>query len=249
LRKYLIAGNWKMNLLRDSSVALIHSLADQLSESTNVEVAVCPPSVYLHDVGAALRGTSIGLGAQNMHAAESGAFTGEISGSMLTDLGCQYVILGHSERRQLFGETDASVNEKSKVAFEHKLIPIVCVGETLEERESGTTAQVVETQVRGSLANLTKEQAAQVVVAYEPVWAIGTGLVATPADVDAIHTAMRTALVERFAEAGDAIALLYGGSVKPGNAAELLALANVNGALVGGASLKSEDFLGIVEAA
>lgn len=249
MRKYLIAGNWKMNLLRDSSVALIHELADQLSESANVEAAVCPPSVYLHDVGAALRGTSIGLGAQNMHAAESGAYTGEISGSMLTDLGCKYVILGHSERRQLFGETDASVNEKTKVAFEHKLIPIVCVGETLEERESGTTAQVVETQVRGSLAGLTNEQAGQVVVAYEPVWAIGTGKTASPEQAEEVHAQIRGLLADMFDESvADAIRIQYGGSVKPDNAAELMGQKNIDGALVGGASLKADSFAAIIAA-
>ncbi|MFK7735896.1 MAG: triose-phosphate isomerase [Pirellulaceae bacterium] len=249
MRKYLIAGNWKMNLLRDSSVALIHGLADQLSESTNVEVAVCPPSVYLHDVGAALRGTSIGLGAQNMHAAESGAFTGEISGSMLTDLGCQYVILGHSERRQLFGETDAGVNEKTKVAFEHKLIPIVCVGETLEQREAGTTAQVVETQVRGSLADLTNEQAAKVVVAYEPVWAIGTGKTASPEQAEEVHAQIRGLLADMFDQTvADSIRIQYGGSVKPDNAAELLGQKNIDGALVGGASLKADGFAAIIAA-
>ena len=169
MRKPFIAGNWKMNLTRTSSVALVHGLQDALPTDGQVEVAVCPPAVYLHDVGAALRGSSIGLGAQNMHFEKEGAFTGEVSADMLKDLGCRYVILGHSERRQYFGETDAIVNQKTVVALASGLVPIVCVGETLEEREAGQTEQVVKTQINGSLASLTAEQAGGLVIAYEPV--------------------------------------------------------------------------------
>lgn len=250
MRKYLIAGNWKMNLLRNSSVALTHGLLDALTPSEQVEVAVCPPAVYLHDVGAALRGSQIALGAQNMHAAEEGAFTGEVSGAMLKDLDCRYVILGHSERRQLFGETDGDVNAKITAAFTSGLIPIVCVGETLEQREAGTTAEVIASQVRGSLAGLSSEQGGQLVIAYEPVWAIGTGKTATPEQAEEVHAQIRSLLTELFGDtAADGIRIQYGGSVKPDNAQELLGKPNIDGALVGGASLKADSFAAIVAAA
>lgn len=250
MRKYLIAGNWKMNLLRDSSVALVHSLLDSLTPQDTVEVAVCPPAVYLHDVGAALRGSHVALGAQNMSAAESGAYTGEVSGSMLCDLDCRYVILGHSERRQLFGETDALVNEKIQAAFQNKLLPIVCVGETLEQREANETAAVIKSQVNGSLAGLTPEQGSQLVIAYEPVWAIGTGKTATPEQAEEVHAQIRGLLAEQFGqEIADAIRIQYGGSVKPDNAEELLGQNNIDGALVGGASLKADSFAAIIAAA
>lgn len=248
MRTPFIAGNWKMNLLRDSSVALIHGLLDAVGEN-KVDVAVCPPSVYLHDVGAALSGSGIALGAQNMSDKADGAYTGEVSAAMLGDLGCKYVILGHSERRQLFGETDASVNEKLSAALSGKLIPIVCVGETLDEREGGTTADVIATQVRGSLAGLTKEQASTLVVAYEPVWAIGTGKTASPEQAEEVHAQIRGLLTELFGEVAETIRIQYGGSVKPDNAAELLGKPNIDGALVGGASLKADSFAAIVAAA
>lgn len=249
MRKYLIAGNWKMNLLRDSSVALIHEVLDVLVPNEKVEVAVCPPAVYLHDVGAALRGSHVALGAQNMHHEASGAFTGEVSGPMLKDLGCQYVILGHSERRQLFGETDASVNQKITAAFANDLTPIVCVGETLEQRESNTTTQVIAEQVTGSLAGLDAAQGAKLVIAYEPVWAIGTGKTASPAQAEEVHAQIRQLLNELFGEAtAQSIRIQYGGSVKPDNAVELLGQPNIDGALVGGASLKAADFAAIVAA-
>jgi triosephosphate isomerase (TIM) len=250
LRKPFIAGNWKMNLLRDSSVALVHGLLDSLVPSESVEVAVCPPSVYLHDVGAALRGSLVALGAQNMSCEAEGAFTGEISADMLLDLGCRYVILGHSERRQLFGETDATVNQKTAVALAKKLTPIVCVGETLEEREGGKTEAVVAEQVRGSLAGLTAEQGGKLVIAYEPVWAIGTGKTASPAQAEEVHARIRGLLTELFgASTAETIRIQYGGSVKPDNAAELMGQPNIDGALVGGASLKVESFAAIVAAA
>ena len=249
MRKYLIAGNWKMNLTRDSSVALIHGLLDILVPGENVEVAVCPPAVYLHDVGAALRGSHVALGAQNMHHEASGAYTGEVSGEMLCDLGCQYVILGHSERRQLFGETDAGVNQKIFAALEKELTPIVCVGETLEERESDQTSAVIAEQVRGSLAGLSAEQAGKLVIAYEPVWAIGTGKTASPEQAEEVHSQIRSLLTELFGETAETIRIQYGGSVKPDNAAELLGKPNIDGALVGGASLKADGFAAIVAAA
>lgn len=237
-------------MLRDSSVALVHGLLDNLVPTENVEVAVCPPSVYLHDVGAALRGSHVALGAQNMHMASDGAFTGEVSGQMLNDLDCHYVILGHSERRQLFGETDALVNEKIATAFANNLTPIVCVGETLEQREAGTTADVIAEQVRGSLAGLSAADGARIVVAYEPVWAIGTGKTASPAQAEEVHAQIRGLLGELFgADTAETIRIQYGGSVKPDNAEELLGQPNIDGALVGGASLKADSFAAIVAAA
>ena len=239
-----------MNLLRDTSVALVHQLLDSLTPTDNVEVAVCPPSVYLHDVGAALRGSHVGLGAQNMSAAESGAFTGEVSGGMLNDLDCRYVILGHSERRQLFGETDAQVNEKVGAAFANKLTPIVCVGETLEQREADQTADVIAEQIKGSLAGLTSDQGSELVIAYEPVWAIGTGKTATPDQAEEVHAQIRGLLAEQFGqEVADTIRIQYGGSVKPDNAEQLLGQPNIDGALVGGASLKADSFSAIIAAA
>lgn len=250
MRKFLIAGNWKMNLLRDSSVALVHGLLDELRGDPNVEVAVCPPSVYLHDVGAALRGSQIALGAQNMYATEEGAFTGEVSGKMLVDLGCKYVILGHSERRTLMGETDAQVNAKVFAALKCGLLPIVCIGETLEQREAGDTSKVVRGQLRGSLAGVTAEQMGKTVLAYEPVWAIGTGKTASPAQAEEVHADIRVLLVELFGQAVAAkVIIQYGGSVKADNAVELLGQPNIDGALVGGASLKAEAFIPICLAA
>ena len=250
MRNFLIAGNWKMNLLRDSSVALAHQLADQLSPSTQVIVAVCPPSVYIHDVGAAIRGSTIRLGGQNAYFAAEGAYTGEVSCAMLKDLACTYVILGHSERRAIFCETDELVNQKVKAVLAAGLTPIVCVGETLEQREANQTQTVVRTQCRGSLAGLTGEEMARTVLAYEPVWAIGTGKTASPAQAEAVHADIRALLVELF---GDAVAskviVQYGGSVKADNALELLSQPNIDGALVGGASLKADSFLAIVNAA
>jgi len=250
VRKFLIAGNWKMNLLRDSSVALAHGLLDELQGDPNVEVAVCPPSVYLHDVGAALRGSQIALGAQNIYPAEEGAFTGEISGKMLVDLGCKYVILGHSERRTLMGETDAQVNAKIYAALKCGLLPIVCIGETLEQREAGNTSKVVRDQLRGSLAGMTIEQMSKTVLAYEPIWAIGTGKTASPAQAEEVHADIRALLVELFGDATASKTIIqYGGSVKADNALELLGQPNIDGALVGGASLKAETFLPICFAA
>ena len=250
MRKPFIAGNWKMNLLRDSCLSLVHLLLDKLDESSPIDVAVCPPSVYLHDVGAALRGSSLGLGAQNMYFEKEGAFTGEISGSMLRDLGCRYVILGHSERRQLLGETDAIVNKKVFAALRAELMPIVCVGETLQERESGITKKVITEQLKGSLAKLSADEGKQIVIAYEPVWAIGTGKTATPAQAEEVHAQIRTLLNDFFGKpTAESIRIQYGGSVKPDNAAELMSQPNIDGALVGGASLKATDFAAIVKAA
>jgi len=223
---------------------------DHLRENPGVEVAVCPPNVYLHDVGAALRGSPIHLGAQNVYQAGEGAFTGEVSCAMLKDLGCRYVILGHSERRAIFGETDSGVNLKLHAVLKAGLTPIVCVGETLQQREAGETQSIVRGQCTYSLQGLAPEQMAKTVLAYEPVWAIGTGKTATPAQAEEVHADIRSLLAGTYNQSvADSVVIQYGGSVKADNAMELLGQPNIDGALVGGASLKAEAFLSIVQAA
>lgn len=249
-RRPFIAGNWKMNTRRTSAVDLARALVNGAGNSDRVEIAVCPPSVYLSAVADVVAGSSIELGAQNLYAAGDGAYTGEINAAMLTDVGCRFVILGHSERRQLMGETDDLVAKKMQAALAGNLIPIVCVGETQAQREAGETESVVETQVRGSLAGLDDVRAAAIVLAYEPVWAIGTGLTATPEQAEAVHAMIRKLLGEMFTpDIAAQIRIQYGGSVKPSNAAELLGQPNIDGALVGGASLQAADFLAIIKAA
>lgn len=229
--------------------ALAKDLVAAVGDEPEVDVVLCPPSVYLGLVADAVAGTPVGLGAQNLHAAADGAYTGEVNAGMLSDVGCRYVILGHSERRSIFGETDQQVSEKLHHAMSGNLIPIVCVGETLEDREAGSTQQVVESQVRGSLQGLDEVRAASIVLAYEPVWAIGTGRTATPEQAEEVHALIRQLLGELFTvDIAEQIRIQYGGSVKPGNAKELLGQPNIDGALVGGASLKTEDFLGIINA-
>ncbi len=253
MRRPVVAGNWKMNLTRGAAVDLVRSLAASLGpsdSSASVEIVVCPPYVYLEAVGQAVQGTSLRLGAQNVSDQPSGAFTGEISTAMLIDLGCQYVIVGHSERRTLMGETDEIVNRKVLAALAAGLTPIVCVGELLEERQRGQTSAVIRKQFEGSLAGISGEQMARIVIAYEPVWAIGTGQVATPAQAEEVHLDLRSLLRSRYnAAVADAVRIQYGGSVKADNAAELMGQADIDGALVGGASLKVGDFLAIVAAA
>ncbi len=250
MRRPLIAGNWKMNTNRASAVALAQGVAQRADSVAGVDLAVCPPSCYLDAVGAALAGSSVALGAQNMYHEREGAYTGELSAAMLCDLGCAFVILGHSERRHILGETDAAINKKVLAALAAKLIPIVCVGELLSEREAGQTFDVNRRQFEGSLAGLTAEQMNQVVIAYEPVWAIGTGKVATPQQAEEVHLALRKLIEERYnGSIAASVRLLYGGSVKPDNAAELLKQPNIDGALVGGASLKADQFLGIAKGA
>ncbi len=245
-----IAGNWKMNTRKSTAVALARAVVAGAGDGSRVEVAVCPPSVYLSSVADVLAGSAVGLGAQNLYAAADGAYTGEVNAGILTDVGCRYVILGHSERRQLMGETDSLVSTKMQSALAGNLIPIVCVGETKDEREAGKTETVVETQVRESLAGLDDVRAASIVLAYEPVWAIGTGLTATPAQAEAVHAMIRQLLAEMFSpDVAAQIRIQYGGSVKPSNAAELLGQENIDGALVGGASLQAADFLAIIKAA
>lgn len=243
MRRPLIVGNWKMNLLQSSGTALVRELVQQIPVTLDVDIAVCPPLVYLQAIAEALHGSAIKLGAQNMHHEAEGAFTGEVSGAMLKDLGCQYVILGHSERRQFFGDTDDSVNKKMVAALKSSLIPIVCVGETLDQRERNQTEQVIETQVRGSLAGLKSQDALRIVIAYEPVWAIGTGRTATPIQAEEVHAQIRGLLKQLLGtEVSQEIRIQYGGSVKADNAGELLSQPNIDGALVGGASLQAESF-------
>ena len=250
MRRKFVAGNWKMNLDRAGAVALARKVAAQAAGLDGVDVAVCPPSVYLDAVRGELAGSTVGLGGQNMYHEAAGAFTGEIAPAMLLDLGCRYVILGHSERRHVLGETDAAINRKVLAALAAGLTPIVCVGELLADREAGRTDDVIRGQVEGSLACLSPEQLVQAVIAYEPVWAIGTGKVATPAQAEEVHLHLRKLLASRYnTPAAERVRIQYGGSVKPDNAAELLHQPNVDGALVGGASLKAEDFLAIARAA
>jgi triosephosphate isomerase len=249
VRRPFIAGNWKMTQSRAEAVALAQGIVSQLGK-TEIEVAIAPPSVYLDAVSQVTKGSAVGLSAQNMYHEANGAFTGEISASMLLDLSCKYVILGHSERRHILRETDADVNRKVHAALAAGLVPIVCVGETLAEREAGNTKSVVQQQFDGSLAGLSNEQMSDVVIAYEPVWAIGTGKVATPDQAEEVHADLRKLLEARYnSNVAAAVRIQYGGSVKPDNAAELLGQPNIDGALVGGASLKVDSFLGIIAAA
>ncbi len=250
MRTPLIAGNWKMYKTVAETVQFIDELKGLLAGAGDgVEVVLCPPCTALSAAAEALRGSGIYLSAQNMHWEEQGAFTGEISPLMLREIGCKYVVLGHSERRQYFGETDEAVNKKVKAALKHGLIPIVCVGETLEEREAGITEKVIGTQVKGALTGLDPAQTAGLVVAYEPVWAIGTGRTASDDDAQKVNAFIRGLLVEIAGrEAAEKVRIQYGGSVKPENAAGLMARPDIDGALVGGASLKPDSFAGIIKA-
>jgi triosephosphate isomerase len=249
MRKKIVAGNWKMNKAVGEAIELATAVRRDLPDRSDVEVVLCPPFTALKAVGDVIANTQIKLGAQTMHWEKDGAFTGEISAGMLRDLFCHYVILGHSERRALFGETDEIVNRKARAALAANLTPIVCVGETLQQREASQTEEVVRTQVLNSLANLG-EGMRQVVVAYEPVWAIGTGRTATPRQAQEVHALIRRVLAEM---AGGAVAqgvrIQYGGSVKPANAKEIFTQPDVDGGLIGGAALDASSFLQIVAAA
>jgi triosephosphate isomerase (TIM) len=250
VRRTFIAGNWKMQLNRTRAVALAQGLARNVDPASTIDVAVCPPFVYLDAVHAALEGSPVALGAQNMYFEPQGAFTGEISGDMLVDVACRYVILGHSERRHRLGETNQDVNRKIKAALGAGLTPIVCVGETLQDREAGRTSDVVCQQFDGSFAGLTSQQMGNVVIAYEPVWAIVTGKVATPEQAEQVHADLRNLLENRYnKQTAHQICIQYGGSVKPENASDLLGQPNIDGALVGGASLEIDSFLGILRGA
>jgi triosephosphate isomerase len=250
MRKKLIAGNWKMNTDRAAATKLARGVVDRAALHANVDLLVCPPFVNLFPVSEIIKGTPVALGAQNMYHEANGAFTGETSAAMLLDVGCKYVILGHSERRHILKETDADVNKKTIAALAAGLIPLVCVGELLDERESGQTGAVIRRQFDGSLANVPAEQIAKVVIAYEPVWAIGTGKVATPDQAEEVHAELRGLLKQRYNDKSvENVRILYGGSVKPSNAKDLLSQPNIDGALVGGASLNPDDFLGIAAGA
>jgi triosephosphate isomerase len=239
-----------MNTSRAEGTALAAAIAAKVGQDSDVEVAVCPPALYLEAVGKAIAGSAVGLGAQNCYHEAKGAFTGEVSPQMLLDVGCKYVILGHSERRAIFKESSEDVNRKLLAALAAGLIPIVCVGETLAERQADRTAAVVRGQIEGSLAGLTAEQMGTVVIAYEPVWAIGTGVVATPEQAEEVHADLRKLLETRYNSAlASSVRIQYGGSVNADNAATLLRQPNIDGALVGGAALKAEGFLAIVAAA
>ncbi|WP_070000505.1 triose-phosphate isomerase [Cellulosilyticum sp. I15G10I2] len=245
MRKKIVAGNWKMNMSPAKAVALIGTLKDKINV-TDVDVVVCPPYVALPAVLEAVKGTNIQVGAQNMYFEESGAYTGEIAPDMLVELGVKYVIIGHSERRQYFAETDVTVNKKVKKAIEHKLVPILCVGESLEEREQGITIDLVRLQTKVALKDVAAEDAKGVVIAYEPIWAIGTGRTATSAQAEEVCKAIREVVAEIYSqEVADAVRVQYGGSVNGANANELFNMGNIDGGLVGGASLK-EEFVSIV---
>ncbi|RDE18109.1 triose-phosphate isomerase [Motiliproteus coralliicola] len=249
MRQPLVAGNWKMNGSQSSIAELMDGLKAGLSGVSGVDVAVCPSAVYLDRVGSMLNGSSINLGAQTVSEYESGAYTGENSVAMLKELDCRYVIVGHSERRSLFGETDAQVVAKYQAVRDAGLTPILCVGETLEEREQGRAQEVIASQVGAVLDALGADALNEAVVAYEPVWAIGTGKTATPDQAQEVHAQIRAQVAQSDAVIAEQLLILYGGSVNAGNAETLFSMADIDGGLVGGASLKVEDFVTICRAA
>ncbi len=250
MRPKFVAGNWKMNTTRAEAAALAGAVAAGCGNWPGVIVAVCPPFPYLDVVGRALAGSAVALGAQDVYFEKSGAFTGEVSAAMLADLGCRYAITGHSERRHILGETDPLIRRKVKAALAARLTPIVCVGELLSERDANETIGVVTAQVSSAIAGLNADDAARLVFAYEPVWAIGTGRHATPEQAEEVHSRIRTILADRYnASLADGTVIQYGGSVKASNAELLLRQPDVDGALVGGASLQAPEFLGILDAA
>jgi triosephosphate isomerase len=246
VRRTIVAANWKMYKTVREAEAFVAGFLPRVAGVKDAEIVLAPPFTALAAVGAKLAGSAVALAAQNVNPEKQGAFTGEIAPGMLVELGCSYGIVGHSERRALYGEGDALVARKAAALLEHGIRPIVCVGETLEQREQGRTTAVVSGQLEGSLASVPPERADDVVVAYEPVWAIGTGRTATPELAQEVHALIRAQLRRRFGAAGDRIRIQYGGSVKPDNAASLLAQPDIDGALVGGASLEPESFARIV---
>lgn len=249
MRKNVIAGNWKMNKVAAEAEKFVADTKDKVPSTDKVESIVCAPFLYLQSLVKQSEGTDLKIAAQNMHYEENGAFTGEVSPSMLKDIGVTYVVLGHSERRELFAETDETVNKKAHAAFKHDLTPIVCVGETLEQRESNQTMDVVSEQVKKGLAGLTDDQVKVTILAYEPIWAIGTGKTASSEQANEVCTHIRKVVAETFStDAAEAVRIQYGGSVKPANVDELLAQSDIDGALVGGASLEADSFLQLVEA-
>jgi len=251
MRRFLVAGNWKMNTTRASGEELAGALATRVAAGeAGVEVLVCPPYTYLSCISDKVQGSAVQVGAQDVYFEASGAFTGEIAVDMLKDVGCGAVILGHSERRHVLGETDEIINKKAKAAIAGGLKVVLCVGELLSEREAGQTETVLDTQMAGGLADISEADAKDLVIAYEPVWAIGTGVTASPDQAESAHAHLRKWIASRYSPAfSEQIQILYGGSVKPDNAEELMGQTNVDGALVGGASLKPDLFIPIIDAA
>ncbi len=248
MRTPIIAGNWKMNNTMAAGTALVKELAALVKDAKNVDIVVCPTFTALSAVKEATKGTNIHVGAQNIHWEANGAFTGEVSAEMLQEIGVEYVVIGHSERREYFGETDETVNKRTKAAIAAGIVPIVCCGESLEVREAGTTNKLVGGQIKADLAGLTAEQVAGIVIAYEPIWAIGTGKTATSDQANEVCKFIRETVAGQFGkEAAEKVRIQYGGSVKPSTIAELMGKSDVDGALVGGASLKAGDFSNIVK--
>lgn len=249
MRKNVIAGNWKMNKTMDEALAFVEAIGEKVPVSDKVEAIICAPFPYLTALVEKTNGTPIKVAAQNMHFEDSGAYTGEVSPAMLKDIGVTHVIIGHSERREYFAETDETVNKKAKAAHNHGLVPIICVGETLEQREANETVQLVRQQVTDALAGLSAEEVANTIIAYEPIWAIGTGKTASSEDANEVCREIRQVIKELTTEeTADQVVIQYGGSVKPATIDELLAQSDVDGALVGGASLEADSFLTLVEA-
>jgi len=248
--KPFLAGNWKMHKTIPEAVEMVKALKEESPQLTDAELVVIPPYTMLSEVKKVIEGSTIQLGAQNIFWEEKGAFTGEISPPMLKDAGCQYVTIGHSERRQYFGETNETVNKKIKAALAHELTPIMCIGESSEEREKGNTMDKVETQINSGLEGLGKDEIRRIVIAYEPIWAIGTGVTATPSQAEEVHSFIRKKLTEKYGnEIASYAIILYGGSVKPANTYSILKENNINGALVGGASLEADSFIQITKEA
>jgi len=249
MRKNIIAGNWKMNKNMEEANTFIDQVAEKVPASDSVEAIVCAPFPYLPSLVEKAKGTNVKVSAQNMHFEDNGAFTGEVSPAMLKDIGVTHVVLGHSERREYFAETDETVNKKVHAAFKHNLTPIVCVGETLDQREANETKTHVEKQVKKALDGLNEEQISSTIIAYEPIWAIGTGKTASSEDANEVCTHIRNVIKDVTSEqAAEQVIIQYGGSVKPANVDELLAQSDIDGALVGGASLEPDSFLQLVEA-
>ncbi|MFJ5623401.1 triose-phosphate isomerase [Peribacillus loiseleuriae] len=248
MRKPIIAGNWKMNKTLSEAKSFIEEVKSLVPSSDKVDSVVCAPALFLDQLVTASKGTEVKIGAQNMHFEDNGAFTGEISPVALSDIGVNYVVIGHSERREMFNETDESVNKKALAAFKHNLVPIVCCGETLEERESGKTNDLVGDQIAKALEGMTEEQVQNTVIAYEPIWAIGTGKSSTAQDANEVCAHIRSVVASQFSKnTADAVRIQYGGSVKPENIKEYMAQSDIDGALVGGASLEPNSFLQLLE--
>ncbi|MFJ7639419.1 triose-phosphate isomerase [Peribacillus sp. NPDC097264] len=249
MRKPIIAGNWKMNKTLSEATGFLEEVNTLIPKADKIDSVVCAPALFLNQLVQSAQGTDVKIGAQNMHYEENGAFTGEISPISLADIGVSYVILGHSERREMFNETDEAVNKKVHAAFKHNLTPIVCCGETLEQREAGETNDFVGGQIEKGLAGLTEDQLKQTVIAYEPIWAIGTGKSSSAEDANEVCAHIRSVVADKFSkEAAEAVRIQYGGSVKPENIKEYMAQPDIDGALVGGASLKPDSFLQLLEA-